>query len=107
MTDTYVLESKRHVRRLGEIYGTTMLADKLRVSSGTLQNIWRGRLKSISVDLYMRICDTVAAELRREIGHLEHELSVIAKSTRRYSDSEVAKMAKEIARLKALLEDRP
>lgn len=107
MTDTYVERSQRYVRTLGKRHEPSAIARMLRIEAGTLQNLWRGRLKSIPVDLYNRLCDAVAAELRREIGHLENELSIIASTTARYSDREISEMVSLLARLKDHLGARP
>ena len=106
MSDTYVERSQGYVRTLGRRHEPTAIAHMLKISPGTFQNLWRGRLKSIPVDLYMRLCDAVAADLRREIGHLEHELSSIASGVGHASDGEMAKMATQIEALKRTLEAR-
>lgn len=106
MTDTcYVSESKRRVRKLAEVYDVETLTRRLEISPGAFQNLWRGRLKTISVDLYMRLCDAAEAEMRREIGHLHHEITVIAKTTRRHSRSKMETMAAQLKAMKKTLED--
>lgn len=106
MSDTYVERTQGYVRRLGERHEPNAIASMLKISPGTLQNLWRGRLKSIPVDLYMRLCDMVAAELRREIGHLEHEIALVTASAGRRSDSEIPKMVSQVEALRELLEAR-
>lgn len=106
MSDTYVERTQGLVRSLGHRHEPRAIASMLRISPGTLQNLWRGRLKSIPVDLYMRLCDVVAAELRREIGHLENELSNISQSTMGARNSEMEAMVSQVAGLKKLLETR-
>lgn len=106
MSETYVVRSQWYVKRLGERHEPSAIASMLKISPGTLQNLWRGRLKSIPVDLYMRLCDVMAAELRREIGHLEHEIALVSAGASRHSDGEISAMVAQVAALKRTLEAR-
>lgn len=54
-----------------------IVARRLRVSPGTLENLVRGRLKEIGYLLGERLKGVVANELCREIARLEDELRVV------------------------------
>ena len=106
MSDTYVDQSKVYVRLLNRWYEPNAIARVLKVSSGTLQNLWRGRLKTIPVDIYMRLCEAVSKELRAEIGRLELELAMAEARAPRTSAREMATMVSQIEAMKTLLKER-
>lgn len=53
-----------------------IVARRLRVVPGTLENIVRGRLKDIGHELAERLRGAIANELLREISRLERELEL-------------------------------
>lgn len=106
MSDTYVDQSKDYVRLLGRRHAPEALARMLNLSPGALQNLWRGRIKSISVDVYARICEAVASELKKEIGRLEHDLALVVARSPGARDGEMAAVAAQIEAMKNLLKER-
>lgn len=106
MSTAFVEQSQDLLRVLGRQNTEGVIARKLRITTGTLQNIKRGRLKSIPVDLWARLNNAVAKELRAEIGRLEATLAVVDQSARRLGYGEMAAMAAEIERMKRLLKER-
>lgn len=106
MNAAYVEQSQDLIKVLARQNSEGVIARKLRITVGTLQNIKRGRLKSIPVDLWARLNNAVAKELRAEIGRLEATLAVVDESTRRIGDGEMAAVAAQIERMKLLLKER-
>lgn len=106
MSDTYVEQSKGYVRLLGKRHEPNAIARILKISPGTVANLWRGRLKAIPVDIYMRLCEAVSNELKAEIGRLEHELALVEASAPGASAGEMAAMVSQIEGMKRLLKER-
>jgi hypothetical protein len=72
----FVERSRGFVRLLERRHDAPAVARKVKVGLGTLQNLRRGRLKSIPVDVYERLRAAVTRELEHEIKRLEAELVV-------------------------------
>lgn len=106
MSVAFVEQSQALIKVLASQNSEGVIARKLRITTGTLQNLKRGRLKSIPVDLWMRINNIVASELRAEIGRLEAQLAVVDESARRIGDGEMAAVAQQIERMKQLLKEK-
>ncbi len=81
LASDYVERSRDYVRVLERRHEAPSLARKIKIGLGTLQNLRRGRLKSIPVEIYERLRAAVTRELEHEIARLEAELSMVRQST--------------------------
>lgn len=106
MSVAFVEQSQGLVRMLAKKHPEGAIASKLRITIGTLQNLKRGRLKSIPVELWARLTSIVASELRAEITRLEVQLALVDESHNRIGDGEMAQMAEQLEKMKTLLRER-
>ena len=53
-----------------------VIARQTSIAPGTLENIRKGRLKTIAVDVYDRLRASVIRKLESELQHVQHELQV-------------------------------
>lgn len=53
-----------------------LVARRTGIAEGTLYSLARRRLKSVSSELLRRLGNGLAAELRAELGRIEHELQI-------------------------------
>lgn len=69
------LEEIERGRGLSAADARTAAARRAGVSPGTIEKLRKGRLKSVAVHLYGRLCDALVRALNEEKSRLEHELA--------------------------------
>lgn len=69
------LEQIERGRGLSAADARTAAARRAGVSPGTIEKLRKGRLKSVAVHLYGRLCDALVRALNEEKSRLEHELA--------------------------------
>jgi hypothetical protein len=79
-----------------------VVARRLSVAPGTLENLRRGRIKGIRAGLFERLRMAVVRELETEIGLLNHELEMARRGSLAASSDEISAMEAQSSRLREL-----
>jgi transcriptional regulator with XRE-family HTH domain len=73
------------------------------VSPGTLENLRRGRLKTIATHWYERLRGALIRELMMEVRRLEHEITILNQTGVDPRSDEVASVVADLARVRQAL----
>ncbi len=79
------------------------LAGKLRIGSGTIENLIRGRVKGVDASIRDRLQALLIRELEQEIGRLQHELDIARQSGAPLNSDQVGEIETHISKARALL----
>jgi uncharacterized hydantoinase/oxoprolinase family protein len=79
------------------------IASKVGVTPGTLENLRKGRLKSIAAHVYDRLHLLFVTELRAEEAAHEHELETLMATGADPRGSEVAEVEANLRKIRAIL----
>lgn len=81
----------------------TIVARRLNLLPGTLENLRRNRVKDVRQRVADRLHAAYLRELEREHAALEHELQCLRATGRRPDSSEMAEIAADLAKVRAAL----
>jgi hypothetical protein len=73
------------------------LARNIGIAPGTIENLLRKRIKAITTNVYDAIVAAADRELRREIGRLEHERTILAAKGGRAARVDLGKVDAHLA----------
>lgn len=79
------------------------VAQRISASPGFLENLRRGRIKTIPSYLMQKIREAMIAELQNEIARCEHEINLARQTGARNSDDEILAAAAQVAAAKKIL----
>jgi hypothetical protein len=100
----------RSLERIERAKGSTVevarrrTARRLRVGSGTFENIIRGRVKRVDAWLRDRLQALLVQELEAEIARLEHELQMVRQSGSHLASDQVREIETHLAAARSLIE---
>ena len=95
---------KRERARLGcRATARRSLAGKLRIGSGTLENLIRGRVKRVDAAIRDRLQALLIKELELEIGRLWHDLEIARQTGAHPNSDEITKAEKLLFEARAVL----
>lgn len=104
--------TRRTLRSIERIYARdgytgpeirSWLVRKLGIGPGTLENIQRDRVKSVSAELALKISKLFEETVLKEIGRLEHDLQIARQIGAPLSADEVAKAEDLVAQAKKII----
>lgn len=81
----------------------TIVARKVGIAPGTLENLRNGRVKAIAAHIYDRLRAAVIGDLETELRRLTHELQILRQTGVDPRDSEMAEVASDLAKVRAAL----
>lgn len=97
------LEEIERGRGLSAEKARVAAARRAGVSPGTLEKLRKGRLKSVAVHLYGRLCDALVRALTEEKTRLEHELALARSASRRVDPRALRQAEAALAAARAAL----
>lgn len=80
-----------------------IIARRIGIPAGTLENLRNGRLKAIAAHVYERLRAGVIRELEAEMRHLDHELNILRQTGMDPRSDDTAAVLADIKTVRAAL----
>jgi len=100
---SHLLEEREKRRGMKLPDARRSVANKIGVSPGTLENLSRGRFKSLRLNIVEAIRNAVIRELESEIAALSHELDLARQSGAHPASPEIIEAATAVQTARELL----